>query len=377
MLDQDTVFQNLVVTGLRGVGKTVLLDTLKPIAIDKSWYWVGTDMSEASSLQEAALALRLITDLSVVTSSIAVERPRGTGFVIDPRTPPKTLDFQALLELFTGTPGLNTDKLKAVLEHVWTCIDYLGVRGVVFAYDEAQNLSDHAVDGEFPLSMLLEVFQSLQRRGIRMLLVLTGLSTLTAGLVEARTYAERMFRILSLERLSREATAEAILKPVGGDSPCAAGFTEGAVDAIYGDSLAVIPTSYSTSAVRCSTCGPRTWRQGRNFGRYPCRISRASWTPTFFVGRWARATDRQRDLLGVVAQLETSGGEFTVQQIVAKSRESSKKPFSPSHVNQMLVALCEAGLVYKSRWGRYSLAVPLLDGFIRRQLEDGRMKAGR
>jgi len=34
----------------------------------------------------------------------------------------------------------------------------------------------------------------------------------------------------------------------------------------------------------------------------------------------------------------------------------------------MLATLCEVGLVYKSRWGKYSLAVPLLDGFIRRQL---------
>src|SRR5437879_4896563 len=31
--DQDLVLENMVLTGLRGVGKTVLLDTLKPLAI--------------------------------------------------------------------------------------------------------------------------------------------------------------------------------------------------------------------------------------------------------------------------------------------------------------------------------------------------------
>src|SRR5207249_4381505 len=31
----------------------------------------------------------------------------------------------------------------------------------------------------------------------------------------------------------------------------------------------------------------------------------------FFAGRWARATDRQRDLLGVIARLENSASEFT------------------------------------------------------------------
>lgn len=36
--------------------------------------------------------------------------------------------------------------------------------GIVFAYDEAQNLEDHSEDRQYPLSVLLEVFQSLQRK---------------------------------------------------------------------------------------------------------------------------------------------------------------------------------------------------------------------
>ena len=48
MLDQELVLNNLVLTGLRGVGKTVLLDTLKPLAIQRQWLWVGADLSEMS-----------------------------------------------------------------------------------------------------------------------------------------------------------------------------------------------------------------------------------------------------------------------------------------------------------------------------------------
>ena len=33
LLDQDIVLSNLVLTGLRGVGKTVLLDTFKPMSV--------------------------------------------------------------------------------------------------------------------------------------------------------------------------------------------------------------------------------------------------------------------------------------------------------------------------------------------------------
>ena len=63
-------------------------------------------------------------------------------------------------------------------------------RGLVFAYDEAQNLSDHAAKNEYPLSLLLDVFQSIQKKGIPFLLVLAGLPTLFPKLVEARTFSE-------------------------------------------------------------------------------------------------------------------------------------------------------------------------------------------
>jgi hypothetical protein len=86
----------------------------------------------------------------------------------------------------------------------------------------------------------------------------------------------------------------------------------------------------------------------------------------FFAGRWARATDRQRELLTVIARLDHSDEEFTVQEVTELSKELLEKPFSPSHVNQMLAALSAAGLVFKNRHGKYSFAVPLLGRFILR-----------
>src|SRR5229473_8464285 len=70
LLGQDVVLENMVLTGLRGVGKTVLLDTLKPLAIQGGWLWVGTDLSESTSINEARVAVRLMTDLAPLTSSI-------------------------------------------------------------------------------------------------------------------------------------------------------------------------------------------------------------------------------------------------------------------------------------------------------------------
>ncbi len=81
LLKQDVILENLVLTGLRGVGKTVLLDTFKPLAIERGWLWVGTDLSESTSITEERIALRLITDLSVVTSSITVATQAVKGGV--------------------------------------------------------------------------------------------------------------------------------------------------------------------------------------------------------------------------------------------------------------------------------------------------------
>jgi hypothetical protein len=66
------------------------------------------------------------------------------------------------------------------------------ISGVVFAYDEAQNLADHSERNQFPISILLEVFQSSHRKEIPFLLVLTDLPTLGPKLVAAGTYAERV-----------------------------------------------------------------------------------------------------------------------------------------------------------------------------------------
>ncbi|MHB0980669.1 MAG: ATP-binding protein [Thermoleophilia bacterium] len=368
LLNQDVILKNLIITGLRGVGKTVLLDTLKPIAIGSEWLWVGSDMSEATSVSEHNLAIRLITDLAVVTSKIAIGQPRpGTGFNFETTSGPPTLDSQALSGIFDETPGLASDRLKAVLEEVWFCVEAIGKRGLVFAYDEAQNLADHRSADEYPLSLLLEVLQSVQKKGMRFVLVLTGLPTLSANLVAARTYAERMFRNLVLERLSRIETEEAILKAVDSKS-CPVDFSQGLIDTVFQFTLGY-PYFVQYVCREAFDLWTQDLDAGEELRDIPMFEITMKLDSDFFAGRWDRATDRQRDLLGVVAQMETAASEFTVREIVEKSREVLGKPFNSSHVNQMLGSLCDVGLVYKVRWGKYCLAVPLLDAFIRRQLE--------
>lgn len=363
LLSQTTILENMVLTGLRGVGKTVLLDTFKPLAIRKGWLWVGTDLSESVSVSEAALATRLLADLSVIGSAMSLAEQDATGFTGE-KTDVK-LDYGTLGSIFTNTPGLVSDKMKTVLEAMAVAVAQEEKLGVIFAYDEAQNLADSPARNEYPLSLLLDVFQSIQKKGIPFMLILTGLPTLFAKLVEARTFAERMFRVVVLGKLGREDSRQAIVKPIE-KAGCPVRFREDSVETICDESGGY---PYFIQFL-CRETYDAFIQQIANEGELsgvPVDAITRKLDSDFFAGRWAKATDRQRELLWVIAQLEKADEEFTVQELVSKAAELLEKPFGSSHVNQMLSTLSEAGLIYKNRWGRYSFAVPLFDRFILRQ----------
>jgi hypothetical protein len=280
----------------------------------------------------------------------------------------ESLTYEILVDKYSKAPGPPSDKLKSVLEFVWTIMPQAAISGIIFAYDEAQILADRAIDREFPLSLLLDVFQSLQQKNIPFMLVLTGLPTLISKLVEARTYSERTFQRLFLRQLESQDAREAILRPVN-DGKCPITFSEQTVNSII-DITAGYPYFIQFFCREVFD----VWITKMQRGEVPCvpipDITRKL-DADFFHGRWAKATDRQRELLQVVSTIPNADQEFTVQEVVAASRRF-RKPFTPSPVSQMLSTLADVGLVYKSKHGKYSLAVPLLGQFIQRQISADR-----
>jgi AAA ATPase-like protein len=366
LLEQDEILENLVLTGLRGVGKTVLLETFKPRAAEKGWLWASADLSESASISEQALAERLLADLALITSSATVPDPaskQGVGFSAPAQRKDVPLSHEVLAGIYNGTPGLTADKIKATLEFAWEQLRKQGQHRVIFAYDEAQNLSDHAGKDQFPLSVLLDVFQSIQSKGIPFMLVLAGLPTLFPKLVDARTYAERMFRVMTLKRLSDEESREAILKPIE-VAECPVTLSEKSVEVIAYESagypyfIQFIGREVYDVFIRQHADEEQKW--------VPVEAIQRKLDADFFAGRWARITDRQRELLWVVAHLERADEEFTILELTEKAKELLPKGFSASNANQMLASLAEKGMIYKNRMGRYSFAVPLLGRFILR-----------
>jgi AAA ATPase domain len=369
LLEQDEILENLVLTGLRGVGKTVLLETFKPKALQRGWLWAGADLSESASISESALAQRLLADLALITSSTAMvesEPTPGVGFSA-PATPRQVpLSYELLAETYERTPGLVSDKIKATLEFAWEHLRLQGQGKVIFAYDEAQNLADHSGKEQFPLSVLLDVFQSIQKKGVPFMLVLAGLPTLFPKLVDARTYAERMFRVMTLTRLDEDESREAILKPIE-VAECPVSLSPDSVDVIVQESAG---HPYFIQFI-CREVYDVFIRQHADEEQkmVPIEAIQRKLDADFFAGRWARITDRQRELLWAIANLDRSGEEFSIRELTEMAKELLPKPFSPSNASQMLTGLTERGMVYKNRFGRYSFAVPLLGRFVLRTYE--------
>ena len=198
------------------------------------------------------------------------------------------------------------------------------------------------------------------------MLVLTGLPTLFPKLVDARTYAERMFRVVTVTRLSEEESRDAILTPIR-KTNCPVRLSEESVATICRESDGY---PYFIQFI-CREVYDVFIQQSESGAPSPVPVDaiQRKLDTDFFAGRWAKVPDRQRELLWVIANVEQSHEEFTIQELVARARDLLVKGFSPSHTNQMLVRLSEQGLVYKNRTGKYSFAVPLLGRFILRNYE--------
>ena len=372
LLREDFATENILITGLRGFGKTVLLDDLKRTAQGEGWVWVGNDLSESASLSEDRLALRILTDLAQSLSEILVQGTEGQAAPseqdfdeavddLDPTT------FEALKAKYERTPGLPSDKLKAVLGRVGAILTRAKLRGIVLAYDEAQCLSDHAQRDEFPMSMLVETISSLQKRdGVTpVLLVLSGLPQVFNALIEARTYTERMFHVMQMERLSRHDTAAALLSPMKPLMPplnCPPDLFEKVVDLSGGYPYLIQFFGKELIDALLKNGGVL------NSSQFPSPEVMDRLDAGLFAARWNKTTDKQRRFLKLIANRGPQpSNEFSAVEIAALNNDDGE--FDSTQANQLLLALCEKGLIYRTRHGRYAFTVPMSEAMISRRIQ--------
>ncbi|MEQ1577752.1 MAG: AAA family ATPase [Hyphomicrobium sp.] len=371
LLRQNFSTSNILITGLRGVGKTVLLENLRQMAEQEGWIWVGNDLSESSSLSEERLALRILTDVSealgrVLAKSENGQSPAGHHDAGETNSP---YAFEVLRNMYERSPGLPSDRLKATLVRLGSLVNRAKARGMVFAYDEAQCLSDHAERNEYPMSLLIETVASLQKReGVsQCLLVLSGLPQVFDALTDTRTYTERMFHVMTLERLSRADTLAAIYNPLKELMPplnASSGLVNKVADLTGGYPYLI--QFFGKELV------DHLLRNGGVLHEddFPSAEVLDRLDAGLFAARWNKTTDKQREVLKVIAKRPDSGSmDFSAQEISALSGDIHG--LSNPQISQMLQTLCERGLLYRSRHGRYAFTVPMSETMILRRSQSG------
>jgi AAA ATPase domain len=373
LLRQSFVTENILVTGLRGFGKTVLVSKFRRMAEHEHWLWVGNDLSESASLTEERLSLRILADVADALYRFAATQKSRSKVVPMPgvtsteegQAATQAEYFDVLQRTYERTPGLASDKLKAALSTTLSIVANSDLCGLVLAYDEAQCLADHAQRNEFPMSMLVETVSSLQKRdGVTpCLLVLSGLPAVFDALIATRTYTERMFQVMELNRLSRSETAEALCEPLIALMPPlhpSRELMDKVVDLAGGYPYLIQLFGKELVDRLLENGGVLT------ADKFPDAQVLERLDAGLFAARWNKTTDKQRAFLRLIASRPPGVmRDFSAKELA----ELSEGEISSTQAGQMLLALTDRGLVYRSRHGRYAFTVPLSEVMILSRLK--------
>ncbi len=200
-----------IFTGLRGVGKTVLL--LECEALAREAGWATHDVYEVGSQADfrvtfAKLATILLRSMSLrqrmkkraqaalgVVKAFAEFAPPGFRFRLDVAP--------AVGKADSGDPE---EDLADLLDEIGQ-VARAGGTGAVFLIDELQNLD--------PLSLaaMSVAFQRMVKKSLPVAIVGAGLPTVSDGLFAAKGYSDRLFNHFELGKLARPAARAALIGP--------------------------------------------------------------------------------------------------------------------------------------------------------------------
>jgi hypothetical protein len=205
--------KSILMVGLRGVGKTVLLDRLRDDAEAAGMQTLRVEAPESRSLP-AILAPQLRQALlrlsrNELAKDFAQRALRGlAGFAKALKL--KYQDIEVGLDL-DPEPGLadNGDlehDLQALLEVAGTAAKKAGTALAMFV-DELQYVADEE------LAALITALHRTAQRSLPVVLVGAGLPQLPGKMGRAKSYAERLFDFPPIGPLPRDAARLAITKP--------------------------------------------------------------------------------------------------------------------------------------------------------------------
>jgi hypothetical protein len=343
------------------VGKTVLLNALRGLAVNRAW---GTGKLEARP--ERSLRLPLAQAVHAATREVAhrhrdpdrVDAVTGVlaSFALRTRLEDrKAVRWQPPTEVPATRGRADSGDLELDMVELFTDVGELardlGV-GVALFLDEMQDLS--APD----LAALCGACHEISQQGAPLVVVGAGLPHLPVALSASKSYAERLFRYVEVDRLPRPMADRALLVPAGTES----------VD-YTGEALAELYRLTNGYPYFVQAYGKATWdiAVGSPIGaddvREAAPEAEAELAVGFFGARYDRATPAERDYMRAMADLGADNDDSSVTTAqVAKALGRRPQSLSPARDG-----LIKKGLVYSSERGAVAFTVPHFGKFLRTQ----------
>lgn len=345
--------RGLIYSGLRGVGKTVLLLEFEKLAAERGWDCTGvveigatTDFRTSISRMTHRLLRGLNRREAIkdrVTQALGVLKAFN---VITPG------GFQLNIDVTAISGSADSGDIEEDLTELLVSVGEAaraGRTGVVYLIDEMQYLEPVA------MGALCMAFHKLAQQQLPVTLVGAGLPPLPAQLRSAKPYAERLFEYLPLGKLERAAARSALVLPA---TRSGAEYEEAGVDQILAaaDGYPYFIQEHGRVVWEEAGVSPITTAAVEE----ALPVVQEILDEEFFDNRVEEATNEERRYMAAMADIgdgPQSTAEIT-QQAGYKARASSGKARQ---------ALIRKGLVYVPAHGTVDFTVPHFGAFMRRR----------
>ncbi|HEU5034490.1 MAG TPA: ATP-binding protein [Mycobacteriales bacterium] len=345
-----------VLNGLRGVGKTVLLNELLAQVSDRGWITAKVEAGSAASLS-VALSQALVRGMRTATGrhpEPALRRLLGVfkafSLKIDP-TGAVSLGVDVEPVAGVADTGRFGDDLAALFEVLGETCRNLGV-GVLLLVDELQEANSDELT-----AINTAVHQIGQAdRPYPVMFVGAGLPSLPAQLADATSYAERLYDYRPINLLDENASREALTLPAQ------------QLGVQWDDEgLTAAVTTAGGYPYFLQAIGKHVWDNAR---ATPIQLddvltgledARHEVDDGLYRSRWERATPAQRELLRAVAEL--GGSEPAAIADIARHMGKSRT----SDLSVARLELIRKGLAYAPERGLLAFTVPGMHEFVERQ----------
>ncbi len=352
--------KSMILVGLRGVGKTVLLSEIQKLA-EMEGYNV-TFIEAHESRQKKTLPELLIPHLRRILFELnrgesVSEKARKAlrvfkSFISALKIKAGDLEFSIDIDAETGEA--DSGDLEVDLASLFVAIGEAAkdrTTAVAIIIDELQYLD------EKELSAMIMAVHRVSQKSLPLILIGAGLPQIIGKAGNSKSYAERLFNYPEIGALTKEDARTALQAPV---KELGVSFSSGAIDEIFkmtkGYPYFLQEWGYHAWNIASSDSSVITVGDAKKASE----LSITNLDKNFFRVRFDRLTPRERKYVRALADL---GGKSQRSGDIANKLGKAVEQVAP-----LRAQLINKGMIYSPAHGDIAFTVPLFEEFLIRQI---------